>query len=502
MKLLRPKSWSLMAKIPLTITLVALGSALTIGLVIIQHDSARQREALENRTLLLAQATAATAAEAILRNDVWSLYRSLKQVARRSAEGPGEPLVAEAVFLDPAGKVLAHVDPANNPVGLPFSTGNETDARLLAHALSSTTAHVEPEQLRVRGYIDAVIPITMDGTAIGVLMLRSSTAPLQTQLRRDAMTILAVALGLALFGSALGTFASRRMVAPLRALSDGLDTVARGDLDAARPVPVIDRDEVGHLAEQFNRMIRELGEKKRLERELANAERLAGLGRFAAGLAHEVNNPLGGMLNCVSMLRKRPDDQALVRKYVPLLETGLMRISATMQALLGELRGESSTRPCKLGCMAELEAMVQSEIGDRPIMLDWRVRIDELGGATVDCTCPHVHQIVLNLARNAVQAMTGGGRLDVATRRENDKLIIEVADTGPGLDKATQRRIFEPFYSTSQGGTGLGLWITYRLIERMGGNISVESAPGEGARFAVALPLSRAVETEDANRAA
>jgi signal transduction histidine kinase len=215
-----------------------------------------------------------------------------------------------------------------------------------------------------------------------------------------------------------------------------------------------------------------------------------------------VNNPLGGMLNCVSMLRKRPDDQALVRKYVPLLETGLTRISATMQALLGEMRGESSTRPCKLGCMVDLEAMVRSEIGDRPIMLDWRVRIDELGGAAVDCTCPHVHQIVLNLARNAVQAMTGGGRLDVATRRENDKLIIEVADTGPGLDKATQRRIFEPFYSTSQGGTGLGLWITYRLIERMGGHISVESAPGEGARFTVALPLSRAVEKEDANRAA
>jgi signal transduction histidine kinase len=173
-----------------------------------------------------------------------------------------------------------------------------------------------------------------------------------------------------------------------------------------------------------------------------------------------------------------------------------------MQALLGELRGESRTRPCKLGCMVDLEAMVRSEIGDCPIMLDWRVRIDELGGAAVDCTCPHVHQIVLNLARNAVQAMTDGGRLEVATRRDNDTLIIEVTDTGPGIDMAAQRNIFEPFYSTSQGGTGLGLWITYRLIERMGGRIAVDSAPGEGARFSVALPLSRTVETEDANRAA
>ena len=98
--------------------------------------------------------------------------------------------------------------------------------------------------------------------------------------------------------------------------------------------------------------------------------------------------------------------------------------------------------------------------------------------------------------------MTGGGRLDIATKRDNDKLIVEVADTGPGLDKAAQRHAFEPFYSTSQGGTGLGLWITYRLIERMGGRISIESVPGEGARFSVALPLSRAAETEGANRAA
>ncbi|MFQ5565397.1 MAG: sensor histidine kinase [Paracoccaceae bacterium] len=502
MNLLRPRSWSLMAKVPLTITLVALGSALVIGLIIIQQDWARQREALANRTLLLTQTTAATATGAILRTDVWALYRSLKQVARRSADGPGDPLVAEAVFLDSEGIVLAHIDPANNPVGLPLSIGDESEARLLAHALESTMANIVPERLQVPGFVDAVVPITMDGTTIGVLMLRSSTAPLQTQLRQDAMTILAVALGLALFASALGTLASRRMVAPLQALSDGLDTVARGDIEAARSVPVLDRDEVGILAEQFNRMIRELAEKKRLERELANAERLAGLGRFAAGLAHEVNNPLGGMLNCVSMLRKRPDDQALVKKYVPLLETGLTRISATMQALLGELRGESSTQPCKLGCMVDLEAMVRSEIGDRPIMLDWRVRIDELGGAAVDCTCPHVHQIVLNLARNAVQAMTDGGRLDVATRRDDDTLIIEVADTGPGLDEAVQRQVFEPFYSTGQGGTGLGLWITYRLIERMGGRIAIESAPGEGARFTVALPLSRAVEPEDVSRAA
>jgi signal transduction histidine kinase len=441
---------------------------------------------------MLAQATAATAAEAILRNDVWSLYRSLKQVAGRSRERPGEAIIAEAMFLDSGGNVLAHTDPVLHPVGRAFVARSAADAQLRDRLLASEDAHVVPAESGVPGFVDAIIPIAVDNTRIGVLLLRASTVPLQQQLRRDAMMIFTVAIGLALAGSAVGTAVSMRMVSPLRALRNGLDAVARGEIEKARPVPITDRDEIGHLAEQFNAMIRELAEKKRLERELARAERLAGLGRFAAGLAHEVNNPLGGMLNCVSMLRKRPDDGELVRKYVPLLETGLTRISATMQALLGELRGESRQRPCSLSCMGDLEGLVRSEIGERPITLDWQVRGDELAGALVDCTCPHIHQIILNLAINAIQAMPEGGRLGVASGREGSDLVISIADTGPGIDHSAQNEIFEPFYSTKQGGTGLGLWITYRLIERMGGRIKIESPPGAGASFKVTLPLSRA----------
>jgi signal transduction histidine kinase len=483
---------SLMVKIPLTITFVVFASALIIGLVVIERDWARQRAGLETQTLALARATAAAGRTSVLNKDVWALYRVLSQLQERDPEGIAVAPVVEATFIDPNGIVMAHTNPAGNPVGLPMRTFDELGRAQFDHALAAERAHLLPAELRAAGFVDAVAPIIVDGLTVGSLLLRSSTERLTAQLRRDTVIALAFALGLAVLMSVFGTLISRRMVAPLRALSEGLDAVGRGDLHAVQPVAATDRDEIGHLTVQFNRMVIELVEKRRLEKELADAERLAGLGRFAAGLAHEVNNPLGGMLNCVDTLKQRPEDAALVRKYLPLLDTGLRRIAATMQALLGELRGENRPQPCKAGCLGDLEEMVRSEIGERPITLDWRVDTRDLAGLTLSCTCPHLHQIVLNLTRNAVAVMPAGGRLGLRSRRVASQLVIEVADTGPGLDEQAQSQMFEPFYTTSPDGNGLGLWITYRLVERMAGNIRVESRPKAGTRFTVTLPLTPA----------
>lgn len=492
---------SLMVKIPLTITFVVFASALIIGLVVIDRNWARQRAGLETQTLALARATAAAGRTPVLNRDVWALYRVLRQLQERDPEGTAEAPVVEATFIDPEGIVMAHSYPARNPVGLPLRTAGKLGRAQLDHALAAERAHLVPAELRDPGFVDAVAPIVVDGLTVGSLLLRSSTERLTAQLRRDTVIVLAFSLGLALIMSLFGTWLSRRMVAPLSALSDGLDAVGRGDLHGVQPVAAKDRDEIGHLTIQFNRMVAELVEKKRLEKELAEAERLAGLGRFAAGLAHEVNNPLGGMLNCISTLAQRPDDAALVRKYLPLLDTGLRRIAATMQALLGELRGENRPRPCKVGCLADLEAMVRSEIGGRPITLDWRIDSRDLGGLALSCTCPHLHQIVMNLARNAVAVMPEGGRLALRSRRMADRLVIEITDTGPGLNEQAQSQMFEPFYTTSAGGNGLGLWITYRLVERMGGRIRVDSAPQAGARFIVTLPLKAATAQAGSGRA-
>jgi two-component system, NtrC family, sensor kinase len=486
----RVQGMSLMVKLPLTITFVVFASALIIGLMVIDRNWARQSAALEAQTLALARATAATGRSSILKKDVWSLYLALKLLQERDPELPGETPVVEAVFVDTEGMVLAHSNPARNPVGLALRTSDPQTRAWIDYALQVSDAGLVPERLSNENFVDAVAPINVDGLTVGFMLLRSSTAGLAAQLRRDTLTVMTFALGLALVMSLFGAVISRRMVAPLRELAEGLDAVGRGDLISVQPVAARDRDEIGNLSEQFNRMVAELVEKKELEKDLANAERLAGLGRFAAGLAHEVNNPLAGMQNCLNMMARQPDDAKMVLKYVPLLETGLSRISATMQALLGELRGENRARLCKATCLGELESIVHSEIGDRPIDLVWRIGSGDLDGAALNCTCPHMHQIVMNLTRNAINAMPDGGTLTLSSVRTGGRLVLEVSDTGNGIDEKTQSQLFEPFYTTSPSGTGLGLWITYRLITRMGGSIGVDSRPGAGATFTVTLPLS------------
>ncbi len=498
MRFPRPPSLSLMTKVPLTVTVVVFASALLMGLVVIDRDWNRQKATLETQTLTLARATAAAGRMHIVNGDVWALYRILRQIRERSPADDGLAPVVEAAFLKADGTVLAHSDPRNNPVGLRLKTAARLGAARLQYALKAGSAQLLPDELQSQGYIDAVAPISVDGVPVGLLLLRGSTVGLAAQMKRDAAVVLTFALGLALVMSVFGALISRRMVRPLQELAAGLDAVGRGELPVSRRPRRAGRDEIEQLNRHFGNMVDELAEKKNLERELAQSERMAGLGRFAAGLAHEVNNPLAGMLNCVNILSRRADEPELVRKYVSLLETGMRNISTTMQALLGELRGEKAvTTTCKAGCLQDIEAMVRSEIGDRPIILEWNADISDFRDFAVRCTCPHINQMVMNLATNAIAVMPEGGKITFLSRRIGDSLMIEMGDTGPGMDEATMGKLFEPFYSSRPGGTGLGLWITYRIVQRMGGSIRVYSKPGKGTRFVITLPLVRARDIEN-----
>lgn len=496
MKALDPRGWSLTVKIPLTITAVAVGVAVTIGLSMVAHDRARFQAALEDKALLKTHAVAATAPEALLRGDSWSLYQSLKQVAVPAAPESQQFTVITGMVLDAEGRVMAHLDPANNPLGLPFRPEDAAERELLDRALSARTPLVLSGTKKKEGFLEGVVPVFADEKFIGAVRLRISTAELTARNREAATTVLGLTLGLAAIGSLLGAFISRRMVGPLKGLARGLDSIGRGDLANVAPVAVRDRDEVGMLAGSFNRMTAELAEKKRLEQQVALNEKLAGLGRIAAGVAHEVNNPLGGMLNCVDTLKKHPDDPELLRRYLNLLETGLNRIASTVRGLLVELHNEASPKPCNLACLSDLRDLVGAEIEGRSVQLRWENTLDS--DASLNCSCPHLQQIVLNLTKNGVQAMPNGGTLAVRSWREAHALVLEVEDTGTGISEQDQRHLFDPFFTNRPDGSGLGLWITFRLVQNMGGSIHVDSALGRGSRFEVRLPLAEAAAAEAA----
>ncbi len=496
MKLLHPRSWSLSVKFPLLITAVVAGAAVVIGVAIVAQYRQTFETALEEKALLLARATSATATEAILRQDYWSLYLNLKQTATRASGGGQDTLVLTGMVLDAEGRVLAHLDPRNHPLGLPMSPIDGAERQLLATVLKTRTASVLSGTVGDQGFVEGVVPVQIDSQFLGVVRLRLSKAELEAQTWAAGLTVLGLTLALVALASLLGTLVSARMVRPLKALARGMQSVGRGEFSPLRPIVGGDRDEIGQLLAIFNQMATELEEKKRLEQELALKEKLADLGQIAAEVAHEVNNPLGGMLNCIGTLKKRPDDRELLERYLPLLEKGLNRIRTTVQTLLAGVRHEAPPSPCALACLSDVRELVTAEARDRNVTLAWDSRLAD--DAQVHCSCPQVQQMLLNLAKNGIQAMPQGGTLTVRSFKDRGALVLEVEDDGTGIRDQEQTHLFDQFCSSRRGGTGLGLWVTHQLADKMGGSIDVASALGSGSVFRIRLPLAR--QSEKATR--
>jgi signal transduction histidine kinase len=289
-----------------------------------------------------------------------------------------------------------------------------------------------------------------------------------------------------IIGSVLGTIVSRRMVKPLTAVTQGLEAVGRGEMTDFSPVPVKDRDEIGRLSFTFNQIMSELAEKKMLEEEIAMSEKLVALGRITAGVAHEVNNPLAGLLNCIDTLQKHPKDQKLIDRYLPVIDQGLHRIKDTVHNLLVGLKIEESDENVNIEHIDKLRDLIIAEIGDKDIEVIWNNRADK--GLNIPAK---LEQIVFNLLKNALEVIPDSGTINFNMYQEGEFLVIEVSDSGPGIPSKIRNQLFDPFFTTKPNGTGLGLWVVYRLVQSMQGIIEIESQKGHGATFHVAIPVMR-----------
>ncbi len=250
-------------------------------------------------------------------------------------------------------------------------------------------------------------------------------------------------------------------------------------------------DEIGqlsiHFTELCERLLRYQAELEKTRQQTLFNEKMASMGILSAGIAHEVNNPLGGMLNCVKSMRENPDDKEMQQRYLPLLDKGLKRIEHTMGQLLNFGRQEA---------LQLQKVNVSVLLGECLELLSYKLKNisineTEIIDAEYSLDADALKQIFINLGLNAIQAMPDGGILHISSLEKDQNLHFIFKDTGTGIAKDVMNHIFDPFFTTKEVGvgTGLGLSVTYSLVEKMGGTIQVSSEPGLGTTFQVIIPV-------------
>jgi signal transduction histidine kinase len=250
-------------------------------------------------------------------------------------------------------------------------------------------------------------------------------------------------------------------------------------------------DEVGRLSQKLKglcaRLVASQQELDKSREQVFQGEKLAALGRLTAGIAHEINNPLGGMQNCIKSMQESPDDREMHQRYLELLSKGIKRIGDTVRQLLNFGRPEPlQLRSVRIDDLIR-ECFALLEYGLKNIELTLDLNLNRPINVDVEA----LKRVMVNIGLNGIQAMPDGGILNVESMQTDTGFQIKFTDTGIGMDEEQIQKIFDPFYTTKEigEGTGLGLFVTYSLVQNMNGIISVESRKGEGSCFKIELPL-------------
>ena len=261
----------------------------------------------------------------------------------------------------------------------------------------------------------------------------------------------------------------------------------RSVMVSVSPLHGVDGEILGVLG-----IARDMTETKKLEQQIRNSEKLASVGKLAAGVAHEINNPLAGILNCLYNLRKGSLSPARQEEYWVSMEDGVRRVQKIVRQLLDfSQQHEPEFSPTDINQVVDRVLVLTNHLFAPSL-----IRLETLLGHALPSLMVDRHmmeQVLMNLILNAVQAMKSGGVLTIKTGVVEGVCRIEVSDTGSGIPPAVLPRIFDPFFTTkSEGeGTGLGLSVSLGIVERHGGKILVESEVGKGTTFILCLPLSR-----------
>ncbi len=471
---------SLRYKIPLRVTSLVLLVALSVTGAIVLRQANQARQDLDRYSSSLARALANTLQPYLRHDDVWRAYEIvLSATDDAGATSSGSPPV---IVTDATGTIFVSSKPREFPVGAALASLGPDFAYFTSQHradVMSESAAISPEGSDRLFY---AAPIRADTVRLGDVVLvtaRSALWPRYIEILKQACAVTLLALAMLLPAS---WFWARRTGTPLVSLASAMRKVPARLDDIAEDTLADEGDEIGELTRTFRRMLADLKNKRELENQVMASERLAAIGRLAAGIAHEINNPLGGMLNAISTYRRHGSNDPLANRTLALLERGLTQIRASVGALLVETR--LSDRPLTREDVDDVLLLVAPQVDRKQGAIDRDARID----FPLPLPAGQVRQILINLLLNAANAIDAGGRIGLTVELRDHALNIQVHNNGRHIPDEKLQYLFEPFTLATGEGSGLGLWVVYQIVNQLGGSLGVDSQPNS-TLFTVELPL-------------
>lgn len=493
-------SWRL--KVPLLITAVILLTEVVVTALLVTRALGDARRDLEASAESLTKLLARSLRDPVLRDDLWQAFEVVSApLAARAKDSPLQSIV----LLDLQERVLVSTDPKRHPVLLALEALPPASVAVARAAAAEPGFQFSIGKGESGLELAAAGPILAeDGTHLGTVVLDFDAVRYAERVRATVAALAWLSIPGLLLLVPLGWYAGERLTKPLATMAEALGRVGIDPPARVRAtLPPESADEIGRLSSRAREMLDGLERKAALEQEVLATERLAAVGRVAATIAHEINNPLGGMINAVDTAERHGEADAITGRTLGLLARGLDQIRATVGALLVEARLDSPY--LRAEDWDDLRTLVGPHAEARQVALQWAVEAE--ARTALPLPAHDVRQLVLNLLLNATTAAksSAGGPPEVrlAVQRGPLGIRITVSNTGPDIPLERLSRIFEPFISPEPlptgGGHGLGLWVCWQLVQRLGGTIDATSSEG-WTRVAVSLPLADPAGGEDATR--
>lgn len=472
-------------KIPLRGVVLSLVTALLVTASLLYREYDDLRQDLVTTSGHLARVLSNTLVTPLVHDDVWRAFEIINSPFAAGTREAGPQTAELIMILDANRRVYLATDPKQYPMLADPGRSNPDfyDLWQVIGQLREFETRVVERPGSPKLYV--VTSIVADGVSLGTLVIGYSKDGFVSRvigLAKGAALAMLAALAILLPASWVW---ARRFARPLTDLAATMRRVRETLPDPAEVKVYESLDEIGQLGSAFKAMVEDLRKKEALEREVMFSERLAAVGRLAAGAAHEINNPLGGMLNAISTFKQHGSDDPLTGRTILLIERGLLQIKDTMSALLVEAKVKSHflTRQD----VEDTRTLVLAAAHRKSASLHWD---NGLGERPVSLPSTSLRQILINLMLNAIEAVYEGGRVSCRIRAGDEQMRIEVSNDGACVPQEQMECLFEPFATGRESGHGLGLWVTWQLVNQLGGTIIAESEPGN-TLFTVSLPVAK-----------